>query len=103
MLVGNDGGIWRSISSGNINTAYLFNQNLPGALLYSVGVSNDNSMLAGTQDNGPIYSDSGDIWKTILVGDSYRALIEPTNNGEYSYYSLYGIRLSQIYKIFADR
>ena len=95
---GNDGGIWKSTQNGIANTWQTLNQNLPGSLLYAVGLSNDDTLLAGTQDNGPVFRVSGNPLKTILVGDATRAMIEPSNNGEYSYYTINGAGTFRRYK-----
>lgn len=84
--VGNDGGIWRTTTHGSLNNWDNLNQNLPGSLLYSVGLSNDGSMISGTQDNGAVFSYAGGPWNIILGGDAYQSFIEPNNNGEFSYY-----------------
>jgi photosystem II stability/assembly factor-like uncharacterized protein len=73
---GNDGGIVKS-TSGGVDWTNL-NQNLPGALLYSVALSRDGSMIAGTQDNGAVFSSAGAPWDMIYGGDSNHDLIEPT-------------------------
>jgi photosystem II stability/assembly factor-like uncharacterized protein len=72
---GNDGGVVRSTNDG-LAWANL-NQNLPGALLYSVALSADGSMIAGTQDNGAIYSSLGTPWRSFKDGDSAHDLIDP--------------------------
>jgi photosystem II stability/assembly factor-like uncharacterized protein len=75
---GNDGGIVRS-TNGGLDWANL-NQNLPGALLYSVALSRDGSMIAGTQDHGVVFSKVGAQWDMIIGGDSNHDLIEPTGS-----------------------
>lgn len=82
VYVGNDGGVVRSTDAGERWTN--LNENLPGALLYGVAVSRDGTMIAGTQDNGVIFSDplmpSGDKWTSIHGGDSAHNLIDPTDS-----------------------
>lgn len=75
---GNDGGVVRSSNSGQswVNC----NQNLPGALLYSVALSRDDSMIAGTQDNGALFSDKRAPWYSVHGGDDGRSLIDPVNS-----------------------
>jgi photosystem II stability/assembly factor-like uncharacterized protein len=73
---GNDGGIVRS-TNGGLDWVNL-NQNLPGALLYSVALSRDGSMIAGTQDHGVVFSEAGTQWDMIIGGDSNHDLIDPT-------------------------
>ena len=86
--VGNDGGIWKSFSHGVANSWNDLNQNLPGALLYNLAISQDGSVIAGTQDNGTVLSDSGGIWKVLLGGDSNRNLIDPLDSNV-AYYTSY--------------
>jgi photosystem II stability/assembly factor-like uncharacterized protein len=83
---GNDGGIVRSTDAGVQWTN--LNQNLPGALLYSVALSQDGSMIAGTQDNGVVFSNVGAPWDMIYGGDSNHNLIDPTGN-TWAYYVIY--------------
>ena len=75
---GNDGGVVRSTDAGQQWTN--LNQNLAGALLYSVALSADGSMIAGTQDNGAVFSSVGAPWDMILGGDSYHDLIDPSGS-----------------------
>lgn len=88
VYVGNDGGIWKSTAHGAGNTWTNLNQNLAGVLLYNVAMSQDGSMIAGTQDNGTVLSDAGGIWKIVLGGDSNRNLIDPMNSN-IAYYTSY--------------
>ena len=89
---GNDGGVVRSTDAGQQWTN--LNQNLPGALLYSVALSADGSMIAGTQDNGAVFSSVGAPWNMILGGDSYHNLIDP-NGSTWAYSVLYiGVRFA---------
>jgi len=74
----NDGGVVRSMDAGQHWTN--LNQNLPGALLYSVALSRDGSMIAGTQDNGVVFSSAGAPWDMLLGGDSDHDLIDPTGS-----------------------
>jgi photosystem II stability/assembly factor-like uncharacterized protein len=82
VYVGNDGGVTRSTNAGQEWTN--LNQNFPGALLYGVALSRDGTMIAGTQDNGVIFSDPlmpwGTTWSAIHGGDSARNLIDPTDS-----------------------
>ena len=88
---GNDGGAVRSTNDGRQWTN--LNQNLPGALLYSVALSANGSMIAGTQDNGVVFSDplapSGGRWDMIWGGDSAHDLIDPVD-GAVGYLTMYG-------------
>jgi photosystem II stability/assembly factor-like uncharacterized protein len=88
---GSDGGMVKSTDAGKNWTN--LNQNLPGALLYGVALSSDGSMIAGTQDNGVIFSDPlmpwGRTWKSIHGGDSAHNLIDPTDS-TVAYLTMYG-------------
>jgi photosystem II stability/assembly factor-like uncharacterized protein len=84
---GNDGGVVRSTNDG-LNWTNL-NQNLPGALLYSVALSADGSMIAGTQDNGVVFSKVGARWDMIGGGDSSHDLIDPIGSA-WAYSVIYG-------------
>lgn len=88
---GNDGGMVKSTDGGK-NWSNL-NQNLPGALLYGVALSRDGTMIAGTQDNGVIFSDPlmpwGRTWDAIHLGDSAHNLIDPTDS-RVAYLTMYG-------------
>jgi photosystem II stability/assembly factor-like uncharacterized protein len=82
VYVGNDGGVVKSTDAGQHWSN--LNENLPGALLYSVALSRDGTMIAGTQDNGVIFSDprmpTGESWTAIHGGDSVHNLIDPTDS-----------------------
>jgi photosystem II stability/assembly factor-like uncharacterized protein len=75
---GNDGGAVRSTDYGNSWTN--LNQNLPGALMYSVALSADGSMMAGTQDNGAMLSNAGTPWYVVSKGDSSHDVIDPVGS-----------------------
>ena len=91
MYVGNDGGVVKSTDAGQKWTN--LNQNFPGALLYGVALSRDGTMIAGTQDNGVIFSDPrmpyGRTWYAIHGGDSAHNLIDPTDS-RVAYLTMYG-------------
>lgn len=74
---GNDGGVLKSLRSGESNTWLNLNQNLPGLLPYSVGISRDDSMVTGNQDNGTVFSKGGIPWHMLWIGDSGHTLIDP--------------------------
>jgi photosystem II stability/assembly factor-like uncharacterized protein len=88
---GNDGGVVKSTDAGHDWTN--LDQNLPGALLYGVALSRDGTMVAGTQDNGVIFSDPlmpwGRTWNSIHGGDSAHNLIDPTDS-RVAYLTMYG-------------
>ena len=83
---GNDGGIVSSTNHGLDWTN--LNQNLPGALMYSVALSADSSMMAGTQDNGAVFSSAGAHWNMVSGGDCGHALIDPSDT-TWAYYVIY--------------
>jgi hypothetical protein len=64
------------------------------ALMYSVALSADGSMMAGTQDNGAVFSSAGAHWDMLSGGDSSHDLIDPSDS-TWAYYVIYiiGIRL----------
>jgi len=88
---GNDGGLVKSTDTGQHWIS--LNQNLPGALLYGVALSRDGTMIAGTQDNGVVFSDPlmpwGKTWNAIHLGDSAHNLIDPTDS-RVAYLTMYG-------------
>jgi photosystem II stability/assembly factor-like uncharacterized protein len=88
---GNDGGVVRSTNDGLGWTN--LNQNLPGALLYGAALTADGTMIAGTQDNGVVFSDPlappGGAWRMIYGGDSAHNLIDPVD-GAVGYLTMYG-------------
>ena len=77
---GNDGGISGSTAHGETQTWTNLNQNFSGALLYTMALSQDGSMIGGTQDNGVVFSDVGGTWDMIWGGDSFYDLIDPTDS-----------------------
>ena len=83
---GNDGGVVSSTNHGLDWTN--LNQNLPGALMYSVAMSADGSMIAGTQDNGVVFSSAGAQWDMLSGGDSSHDLIDPSDS-TWAYYVIY--------------
>jgi photosystem II stability/assembly factor-like uncharacterized protein len=91
VYVGNDGGVVKSANAGQQWTN--LNQNLPGSLLYGVALSRDGTMIAGTQDNGVIFSDRlmpwGNAWNSIHGGDSAHNAIDPTDS-RVAYLTMYG-------------
>jgi photosystem II stability/assembly factor-like uncharacterized protein len=91
VYVGNDGGAVKSADAGQVWTN--LNQNHPGVLLYGVALSRDGTMIAGTQDNGVIFSDPfmpwGRTWNSIHGGDSAHNAIDPTDS-RVAYLTMYG-------------
>jgi hypothetical protein len=88
---GNDGGVVSSTNHGLDWTN--LNQNLPGALMYSVALSADGSMMAGTQDNGAVFSSAGAHWDMLSAGIPVTiSSIRVTARGHITSYTI-GIRL----------
>lgn len=84
---GNDGGVVSSMNHGLDWTN--LNQNFPGALMYSVALSADGSMIAGTQDNGVVFRSAGAHWVMLPPGgDSSHDLIDPSDS-TWIYYVIY--------------
>lgn len=74
---GNDGGVWKSLSSGASDTWVNLNQNLPGILPYSVGLSRDDTIIVGTQDNGAVFSPRLGQWDNLWMGDGGHSMMDP--------------------------
>lgn len=89
VYVGNDGGVSRSLNHGQ--TWVNLNQNLPGALIQGIAISQDDSMIAGTQDNGAIFSFRGAPWIMFTGGDAAHTLIDPVDSTD-AYFALAGYR-----------
>jgi hypothetical protein len=53
-----------------------------------MAVSQDGSMMAGTQDNGVVFSNAGAPWDMLFGGDSSNDLIDPIGNA-WGYYVIY--------------
>jgi photosystem II stability/assembly factor-like uncharacterized protein len=97
---GNDGGIIRSTDHGQTWTN--LNQSFPGVWLYSVALSQDGTMIGGTQDAGVIFSDPlipwGRAWDMIHGGDSFHNLIDPENS-TVAYLTQYGDQTQGFWRI----
>lgn len=74
----NDGGIYKSTDSGT-NWQDLSN-GLPITQMYRIGTSQSDTtrVLAGTQDNGTLRTQSGS-WEQLFLGDGMECLEDPTN------------------------
>lgn len=78
VLIGNDGGIYKSTNSG---ASY---ENISGNLgirqLYTLGVSQmtPEFVLTGAQDNGTAKIDNG-VWTKVSGGDGMECAVDPTN------------------------
>lgn len=93
VYTGNDGGIVTSTDHGQHWTS--LNQNLAGVWLYDVELSQDGTMIAGTQDAGVEFSAPlmpwGSAWHAIIGGDSFHNLIDPGDSTK-AYFTLYATR-----------
>jgi len=87
---GNDGGIKKSLSSGASGSWANLNVNLPGALLETVALGKDDSIVAGTQDNGVLYTYQATPWNIREGGDGGRVTIHP--DGSPAYFNMAGLR-----------
>jgi len=62
-------------------------------LMYGVALSRDGTMIAGTQDNGVVFSDPlmpwGRTWNAIHLGDSAHNAIDPIDS-RVAYLTMYG-------------
>jgi len=90
---GNDGGIYRSTTG----TSWTKLPNLPCNQFYAIDVNELNSAqrYGGLQDNGTHRTLTGNVddWTSILGGDGFRPLVDPTNAqhiyAEYQYGELF--------------
>jgi photosystem II stability/assembly factor-like uncharacterized protein len=79
LLLGNDGGFFRSTSPTPSFTKSL---DLPISQFYAGAIdpSNPSRLLGGTQDNSTLITGgSPTAWTTILGGDGFQCLVDPTN------------------------
>jgi photosystem II stability/assembly factor-like uncharacterized protein len=97
---GNDGGIIRSTDHGQTWTN--LNQNFPGVWLYGVALSQDGTMIGGTQDAGVVFNDPlipwGRAWDMIHGGDSFHNLIDPEKS-TVAYLTQYGNQTQGFWRI----
>jgi len=88
VLLGNDGGLYRSVNSGS---SYTKINNLPITQFYrfTVDEQNDSKRYGGSQDNSTIRTTTGsnNDWQTIYGGDGFQPLVDPTNTN--TIYALY--------------
>ena len=90
VLLGNDGGMFRSINNGNSWTQL---NGLPVNQFYAASVDYQlpQRRYGGTQDNGTLRTLTGNAndWSEIYGGDGFYALVDPTNSNriwaEYQY------------------
>lgn len=93
LLVGNDGGVFRTTDGGNNYTD--LSSNLEIAQQYRLGIStsNQDQVLTGWQDNGTNFK-NGASWNRPIGGDGFECIIDHTNNN-IAYGALY---YGQIFK-----
>ncbi len=80
VLLGNDGGLYRS---GNGGSSWTKDETLPITQMYRMHVDaqNENKVYAGAQDNSTMRTTTGglDNWNIIAGGDGFQPLVDPTN------------------------
>lgn len=81
VLLGNDGGLYRSTNGGATSTKFF---NLPITQFYRAFVDpqNGSKIYGGTQDNSTIRTTtrSLDDWQIINGGDGFQPLVDPNNS-----------------------
>ncbi len=91
ILLGNDGGFYKSTNGGNTSTKVL---NLPITQFSRIFVNeqNENSIIGGAQDNSTVRTQTGSAtnWNTIYGGDGFQPLIDPQNSAIIYALSQYG-------------
>ncbi len=91
VLLGNDGGFYKSSNSGNSSVK---DSTLPITQFYRfhVDFQNPNKIYGGTQDNSTMRTTSGgmDDWRIITGGDGFQPLVDPTNTNVIFALSQYG-------------
>lgn len=93
VLIGNDGGVYRSNNGGTSKTKL---NGLPNVQFYTceIDFSTPERIYGGAQDNGTLRTFSGDVsdWDEIYFGDGFRVLVDPSENifvyAEYQYGAL---------------
>lgn len=81
MLLGNDGGLYRSTDANFQNWTHF--ENLPIAQFYTAEVDHlqPDRLFGGTQDNGCLRKDpTTGLWHQILGGDGFTTLVDPSNS-----------------------
>ncbi|MFM1930857.1 MAG: hypothetical protein RL226_160 [Bacteroidota bacterium] len=79
LLVGGDGGVFRSTNAGT--TFSDISGNIEIGQQYRLGVSQTNQtrVITGWQDNGTNLRDGANNWTRVLGGDGFESIIDPTN------------------------
>lgn len=80
VLLGNDGGFYKSSNDG---ASWTKDETLPITQLYRMHVdaSNEDKVYAGAQDNSTMRTTTGGLnnWTIINGGDGFQPLVDPTN------------------------
>jgi photosystem II stability/assembly factor-like uncharacterized protein len=91
ILLGNDGGVYRSINNGN---SWSFLPGLPINQFYAAAVDARSAVhrMGGTQDNGTLLTEGGGLgdWSNVFGGDGFYCQINPTNSNILYAESQYG-------------
>ena len=91
VVLGNDGGVYLS---KNAASSWTHVANLPITQFYTceVDAKNPQRLYGGAQDNGVNRTTTGNLndWATIVGGDGFVALVDPTNNNYVYGESQYG-------------
>jgi hypothetical protein len=78
LLVGNDGGVFRTTNNGTTFTDNSSNLEIAQQYRLSVAGTNSNRVITGWQDNGTNLKD-GVAWSEVIGGDGMECIIDPTN------------------------
>jgi photosystem II stability/assembly factor-like uncharacterized protein len=92
VYTGNDGGIVMSTDDGQ--TWVSLNENLPGVWMYDIELSQDGTMITGTQDAGTLFAAPlvwDYKWGSLYGGDSDHNLIDPSDS-RIEYFTSYATR-----------
>jgi photosystem II stability/assembly factor-like uncharacterized protein len=92
VYTGNDGGIVSSTDDGQ--TWKSLNDNLPGVWMYDLELSQDGTMITGTQDAGTLFAAPlvwDYKWGSLYGGDSDHNLIDPSDS-RIEYFTSYALR-----------
>jgi photosystem II stability/assembly factor-like uncharacterized protein len=80
VLLGNDGGFYKSSNDG---ASWTKDEALPITQMYRMHVDaqNENKIYAGAQDNSTMRTTTGGLnnWNIITGGDGFQPLVDPTN------------------------
>jgi len=88
ILIGNDGGLYKSINGG---ATFSKINNLPITQFYHLVVDpqNDQKIYGGAQDNNTVRTVTGltSDWHSIYIGDGMQSMVDPTNSN--TIYAMY--------------